>query len=564
MIKVLHVDDDPIDHSLFSYNLKSVSGEFEILSADCANEALVAIESQNYDCIISDFQMPGLNGIELLSIIRHKEIGIPFIFLTGQGNEKLAAEALRSGADDYFTKELGFAHYERLAASINRNVESYLKEKKLKDAQIKLDLSRKRFVELFNQAPISISIYDKEGWLIDINTCGKEIYQISGEDAIGKYNLFSSYSLKENDLMPYIKSCYQGNKVHLPVYEYDPSKDIGTGKKIFQDTLMYPIRENGEVIGIVIIVQDVTSKIEAEENRKRSEERLAILLEHAGDAIFVSDLQGNIVQVNQQACNNTGYTREELLTMTVMDVSEQLSTPGQLAAFYGSMDFQKPVNVSAVHKRKDGTTYIAESTISKISTPEGVQFFSLVRDITFETRRKQILNAHYELFKKSAHIDVKTLLQEFLDYAEKFTESNIGFFHFVEDDQENLSLQTWSTNTLQNMCTAEGAGQHYPISMAGVWVDCIKTGEPVVHNDYESLANKKGLPPGHAPVLRELVVPVVRGDKIVAILGVGNKPSFYNDFDVDTVQQFADSVWEIVNSKRTEEKLLKLLGEKNK
>ena len=58
------------------------------------------------------------------------------------------------------------------------------------------------------------------------------------------------------------------------------------------------------------------------------------------------------------------------------------------------------------------------------------------------------------------------------------------------------------------------------ITKAGVWVDCIHEKKPVVHNDYQALPNRKGLPAGHAPVIRELVVPVVRGEKIVAILGV--------------------------------------------
>jgi light-regulated signal transduction histidine kinase (bacteriophytochrome) len=105
------------------------------------------------------------------------------------------------------------------------------------------------------------------------------------------------------------------------------------------------------------------------------------------------------------------------------------------------------------------------------------------------------------------------------------------------------------------MCSAEGSGSHYPISEAGVWVDCIRRRAPVIHNDYEALPHRQGLPPGHAPVVRELVVPVMRGERIVAVLGVGNKPVEYGDKDVEMVSLLADFSWEVVERKRVEEAL---------
>ena len=68
---------------------------------------------------------------------------------------------------------------------------------------------------------------------------------------------------------------------------------------------------------------------------------------------------------------------------------------------------------------------------------------------------------------------------------------------------------------------------HYPITEAGVWVDCVYQQKPVIHNDYASLSHRKGMPEGHAELVRELVVPVFRGNRIKAILAVGNKPSDY-------------------------------------
>jgi len=177
----------------------------------------------------------------------------------------------------------------------------------------------------------------------------------------------------------------------------------------------------------------------------------------------------------------------------------------------------------------------------------------ICRDISKERKQAAVQEALLRLIDFANTHSGKALLQRFLDEAELLTESTIGFFHFVDPDQQNLALQVWSTNTMANMCKASGGDMHYPISKAGVWVDCVRERKPVIHNDYAAMSGKRGLPEGHAPVLRELVVPVFRSGKIVAILGVGNKPVFYNEQDVETVQRLADLTWETYRRKDMEE-----------
>lgn len=164
--------------------------------------------------------------------------------------------------------------------------------------------------------------------------------------------------------------------------------------------------------------------------------------------------------------------------------------------------------------------------------------------------------ARLRLLELAPRSTTQALLTATLDLAEKLTGSDIGFLHFVEDDQSTLWLQAWSTNTMERMCSAEGAGSHYPIQQAGVWADCVRTGAPVIHNDYQSLPDRKGMPVGHARVVRELTVPVVRSGRICAVLGVGNKPSDYDDGDVADVTALADLAWDIAARKRAEEALL--------
>jgi len=174
-------------------------------------------------------------------------------------------------------------------------------------------------------------------------------------------------------------------------------------------------------------------------------------------------------------------------------------------------------------------------------------------DITKRKRLEEIQAAHLRLIHYASSHTTKELLQEFLNEAEALTGSSIGFYHFLGDDQETISLQAWSTNTQEKMCSTQGMEEHYHVSKAGVWCDCIKTKEVVVHNDYNSLSHKKGLPEGHAHLARELVVPVLRDDNVVAILGVGNKSSNYNKYDEITVKQLADFAWEIIERKKAED-----------
>ncbi|MEI6694769.1 MAG: PAS domain-containing protein [Bacteroidota bacterium] len=172
-------------------------------------------------------------------------------------------------------------------------------------------------------------------------------------------------------------------------------------------------------------------------------------------------------------------------------------------------------------------------------------------------RQKENLHlSRLHLLEFAVKHTLNELLEEMLNLAEILTGSLIGFSHFVEDDQQTLRLQNWSSRTKKEFCRAEAINMEYKIEKAGIWVDCIRQGHAVIHNDYASLTYKKGLPPGHATLIREMVVPVIRNGKIKAIVGVGNKPTDYVNKDVETITLLADLVWDICERKKAEEELL--------
>jgi len=151
---------------------------------------------------------------------------------------------------------------------------------------------------------------------------------------------------------------------------------------------------------------------------------------------------------------------------------------------------------------------------------------------------------------------VEEVLQRTLDEVCDIVDSPIGFYHFVSEDEKLITLKAWSTGTLEHFCeTGDLSEMQYSIAEAGVWVDCMRVRHPVIHNDYLSLPHRRGTPEGHVEVTREMVVPIMGQDSIVAILGVGNKPHDYTDQDIQLVSCFADIAWTIAEHKKTEEKI---------
>ena len=205
-------------------------------------------------------------------------------------------------------------------------------------------------------------------------------------------------------------------------------------------------------------------------------------------------------------------------------------------------------------RHRDGhvTNVLYNASVYRNEAGEVLGVFAAARDMTERKRNEATNAARLHLVQFSLTHTLHELIEETLNEAEKLTGSLVGFYHFVDDDQVSLTLQGWSTRTKAEFCKAEGEGLHYAISEAGVWADCVREGKAVIHNDYASVPHRKGMPEGHAAIIRELVVPVFRGKKISAILGVGNKPSDYNERDIETISLIADLAWEIAERKNTE------------
>ena len=327
-----------------------------------------------------------------------------------------------------------------------------------------------------------------------------------------------------------------------------------------QDGARFPVEVSAHVLElhglrhIHMTVRDASERIRIERALQEREALYRGVVETSADGFWICDLEGRLLEVNDAYRRRSGYSREELLSMRIADLDAQ-KTPEEIERHIETIARTGSDLFETRHRARDGASWQVEVNVSH-SPLQGGRLFIFLRDIQRRNRSEALLRTRLQLSDLAARCDLDELMRAALDRAELFSGSRIGFFHFVSADQETLTLQAWSSNTLQAMCTAEGKGRHYPVSQAGVWADAVRRRQSLIHNDYASLPERKGMPEGHATVLRELVVPILRDGMVVAVLGVGNKATDYTPEDVETVEQFAAMVMDLVARKRAEEQVL--------
>lgn len=122
---VLHVDDEPGFAEMAADFLERELDRLTVTTATSAIEGLDHLADQDFDCIISDYDMPGQDGIEFLTTVREKYPDLPFILYTGNGSEEVASDAISAGATDYLQKDTGTSQFTVLANKITNAVEQY-------------------------------------------------------------------------------------------------------------------------------------------------------------------------------------------------------------------------------------------------------------------------------------------------------------------------------------------------------------------------------------------------------------------------------------------------------
>ena len=174
-MQILHIEDDPLFADLVSTFLERVNEDFDITTETDPLQALERLDQMNVDCVVSDYDMPNLNGLEVLETVRERNLDVPFILFTGKGSEEIASDAITAGVTDYLQKESGTDQYEVLANRIENAIDQHRSQRKLEASQQRLSL----FVD---QSPLGVIEWNERFELVAMNETAEDILGYSESD----------------------------------------------------------------------------------------------------------------------------------------------------------------------------------------------------------------------------------------------------------------------------------------------------------------------------------------------------------------------------------------------
>ncbi len=138
-----------------------------------------------------------------------------------------------------------------------------------------------------------------------------------------------------------------------------------------------------------------------------------------------------------------------------------------------------------------------------------------------------------------------------VDDCVRLTESKFGFVGFISEDESVMQGHLWSARAMEQ-CALEGP-VHFPLDQGGLWAEAVRQRRPILVNDYLAAhPGKRGYPAGHVPLSRFLGVPVLAGERPVAVAAVANKQRDYDEADLHQLALLMESTWSILQRRQAE------------
>ena len=319
-LKILLIEDDEADQLLVKRSLKKANLNYSLDVRFDSNDLENILNDEDYSIIFLDYKLPDVDGITLLKRIRKTGYEAPIIVITSQGDEKIAVEALKSGASDYISKDL--LTPEGISQSIRTVIKAYRADVKRKKGDLDLIDSEKRFKELFLNAPIAIIIEDLESnKILDLNNTACVLHGYDRNEMIGmsifdtippdylKQSQISYSSFEDNKLSKLESYCYTKEKKNVPI-EIRISKIDYKGKLC---NLLY--------------MMDISERKKAQEALSIQQSRYTELIENSGALMMAYETTGVLLSMNKQCRELLNYTIEEIGNMHLLDLVREEFQP---------------------------------------------------------------------------------------------------------------------------------------------------------------------------------------------------------------------------------------------
>jgi two-component system, NtrC family, sensor kinase len=290
---VLVADDNALIRSILSSIIKNM-GYNPIPAAD-GNTCIELLHKHQFDLLLLDMNMPGKNGIDVLSYIHNNRFTVPVIMISGSCDIEQAIAALKMGAYDYLIKP----------------VKSHRLETTVKNAftESKLRQKTKLFTAVITRSPVTIAITDKNGTLEYVNPAFSKTTGYSFKEAIGQ-NLRILKSGKQS------ASFYEqlwGTITAGKIWHGELHNRKKNGALYWEDAIISPITDNtGKISHYIGIKQDISLRKKEQAALVESESRFQELADLLPQPIFECDIEGMITYTNREGFETFGYTKEDL------------------------------------------------------------------------------------------------------------------------------------------------------------------------------------------------------------------------------------------------------------
>ncbi|SDY75648.1 PAS domain S-box protein [Halopenitus persicus] len=281
-IRVLHVDDQPEFGELVATFLQRVDDRITVVTESSVADGRDRLdaETNRIDCVVSDYDMPGMNGISFLEDVREEHPTLPFILFTGKGSEEVASEAIAAGATDYLQKRGGTEQYELLANRIGNAVEQY-----------RYETERNRVYRALETATQAIGLIDEDGHYVYLNEAYANLYGYEPDDLVGEH-WEVLYPEDETERF---------NEEILPQLERE-GRWTGQSRGIHADGTPIPERLSLAQLdtgGHVCVVQDVSEERRRRRRQKRQRDALLELLTH--EAVISGSFDRAVREITETA-----------------------------------------------------------------------------------------------------------------------------------------------------------------------------------------------------------------------------------------------------------------------
>lgn len=254
-IKILLIEDDEVSQLRIAKNIKECGISHELFCANNLDEIEFHLQEEQWDLVISDYNLPGINGLEVIQLLANKEISVPVLMVTGQGDENQAAEIIKAGAMEYLSKDL--ITPDKILLSIRNALQSFANIKEKERALKKLKVSELQLKETQKLAKL-----------------GSWEYIIATDELLWSDETFRIFGLDPKkdspSLIAYINSAHPEDRdvlstmLDVAIKDQQKYTSIIRHKKIGEEDYIYllgkgsVVVENGKVVKVYGSLMDIT------------------------------------------------------------------------------------------------------------------------------------------------------------------------------------------------------------------------------------------------------------------------------------------------------------------